>query len=380
MLFWHSYSSHHLVVNDSPVIVIPLPQSHQDTVPLHLYCEVRGGGNYPSIDLLTTHIMDPRPFREYDSARPDESKVSFLGLPIPTQYIKTSPGLLHGISSLTSLVLGNFLFIKYALLGLDASTTTTSGSKKDFVKLAFWLFTLFSASTTIIMYWNKVQSWQLSTTTMKEKGLTPQQLQNFNRGRGTLTPLSYSLLPLFISVAPNSWLESAHCSIALALTTMALSAGSFTLIREYGKPLFWVYGLYPALVSMMVLWHQRLSAVFLVHSNYPRLLTHMEHQAYFVISCIQVGFLLYYLYSRRLITKEFVQRSCRHYHPTMMFSYLVCDALHFGHGGGGFFLGLPIGLPWTVVVHSIVLRLVGIGYAWKMIMGKRRGGGVAAVG
>jgi len=357
---YFSQSSLHLI-HDSPIIVILSPHN-QTRIPFHFTC---------TASVALTH-MDPQPFREYDSARRGDSKLSVLGLQIPTQYIKTFSGLLHGISSLTSLVLGNFLFIKHALLGFDA--TTTSGSI-DFTKLAFWLFTIFSASTTIILYWNKVQSWQLSTTTMKEKGLTPQQLQNFNRGRGTLTPLSYALLPFFISVAPESWLESAHCSVTIALTTMALSAGSFTLIREYSKPLFWVYGLYPSLVSMTVLWHQRLSAVLLLHGNYPHLLTHMEHQAYFVISCIQFGFLLYYLYSRRLITKEFVQRTCKHYHPTMMFSYLVCDILHFGRGGGGL-LGLPIGLPGTVVAHSIVLRLVGMGYAWKMI-GKR---GVVAGG
>jgi hypothetical protein len=300
-----------------------------------------------------------------------------LGRLIPPQYIKTFPGLLHGTSSLASLLLGNFLFIKHVLWGFDknsASSTVMRGSTNDSAKKAFWMFTIISASITIVWYWDKVQSWQLSTTTMKEKGLTAAQLQNFNRGRGTLTPLTYSLIPLFMSLAPNSWLESSQCSIALALTTMALSAGSFALIRDYSKPLFWVYGLYPALISLMVIWHHRLSAVLLLHDDdghYPSsLLTHMEHQSYFVISCIQVGFLLYYLYSRRLITKEFVQRVCKLYHPTMMFSYLMCDAWQFGGSGGGWFGVSMVGLPWPVVVHSVVLRLVGIVYAWKM-MSKR---------
>jgi hypothetical protein len=306
-----------------------------------------------------------------------------LGRLIPPQYIKTFPGLLHGTSSLASLLLGNFLFIKHVLWGLDknsASSTVMRGSN-DSAKTAFWMFTIVSASITIVWYWDKVQSWQLSTTTMKEKGLTAAQLQNFNRGRGILTPLTYSLLPLFMSLAPNSWLESPQCSIALALTTMALSAGSFALIRDYSKPLFWVYGLYPGLVSMMVIWHYRLSAVLLLQHHddghyYPSsLLTHMEHQSYFVISCIQVGFLLYYLYSRRLITKECVQRVCKLYHPTMMFSYLVCDAWQFGGSGGGWLGVSMVGLPWPVVVHSVVLRLVGISYAWKMMRKQEVAGG-----
>jgi hypothetical protein len=307
--------------------------------------------------------MDPSssPFREYDSAEQETTPRRFLGMVVvPTRYIKTGYGVLHGISSLASLVLGNFLFIQNALLGLDETGgAAATDSPRRTVALLFWLFTVLSSLTTISFYWSKVQSWQLSTTTMKEKGLTPKQLQNFNRGRGTLVPLSYTLLPLLVvlSVGPQApaLLESESIPIIVALVTIALAVGSFRLIREYSKVLFVVYGLYPALVSVIVVWNRQLPSVL---DKYPLLMRHMEHQAYFVISCIQVGFLLYYLYSRRLISKEFVQEVCKHYHPAMMFSYLVADVIHFGSG-------VSI-LPWPLVIHSAILRLAGIGYAVRM--------------
>jgi hypothetical protein len=295
--------------------------------------------------------MDPSPFREYDSVDGHDNSWILLGVVVvvaPKRYIRTFRGMVHGLSSLISLLLGNILFIKHVIMRLEREVS-------DSTNLAFWGFTCLSSSTTILFFWNKVQSWQLSTTTMREKGLTPKQLQNLNRGRGTLVPLSYSLLPALTCVVPRSFLKSEIFSIAVAVATIALSAGSYRLIREYGKALFMVYGLYPALASLAVLRHHQLSAVL---DHYPCLVDHMEHQAYFVVSCIQMGFLLYYLYSRRLITKESAQQICKHYHPTLMFSYLACDVWQYGSGRSI--------LPWPMVVHSVLFRLAGIVYAVRI--------------
>ena len=87
-----------------------------------------------------------------------ESKYKFLGV-VDRRYLKSYTGLVHSISSLTALIIGNYLFIRCIILGHNS---VFFGS----------LPTIFHAATltsglTLIPFWNEVQSWQHSTTTMK---------------------------------------------------------------------------------------------------------------------------------------------------------------------------------------------------------------------
>eukprot|EP00984_Skeletonema_dohrnii_P024451 scaffold13566_cov88-Skeletonema_dohrnii-CCMP3373.AAC.1 len=36
----------------------------------------------------------------------------------------------------------------------------------------------------LVFFWNKIQSYQHATTSLKAKGMTPKQMQNVNRARG----------------------------------------------------------------------------------------------------------------------------------------------------------------------------------------------------
>ena len=111
--------------------------------------------------------------------RSEERSYKFLG--INKRYLQTYTGLLHATSSIVALLIGNYLFLQCILLGNDVFDSS-SGS---LLPTIFHVATFLSGSS-LLPFWKKVQSYQHSTTSMKEKGLTPSQMQNFNRGRGIL--------------------------------------------------------------------------------------------------------------------------------------------------------------------------------------------------
>jgi hypothetical protein len=104
------------------------------------------------------------------------------------RYIKTFYGIVHGICSTKALLLGNVVFANRVLLG-------NPGTEMSKVELIFHRANFVSAATTALFFWNQVQSWQLSTTTMEEKGLTPRSIQKANQGRGVVAMLLFSLFP-----------------------------------------------------------------------------------------------------------------------------------------------------------------------------------------
>ena len=307
--------------------------------------------------------VTPSAFQEYDSAV--KGTTQFLGI-LPKRYVRSFHGMAHGLASLGSLFLGNYLYMsRVVVLHWQVRDNT--------LKITFFSLTILSASITICFFWDKVQSWQLSTTTLAEKGLVPQQMQNFNRGRGTLVLLNYSLFPLVVATAPITWLKSRAVSTALSIVVLLPSWTTFHLIRDYGRILFLVYGMYPALVAMVTLLaYSDLSALL---QAYPYLMLHFENQAIFVISCIQFGFLWYYAYSRRLISKTAVQEFCKHYHPVLFFVYVGTGLLRTSeHGGWRNTTSLGRGkciidyeLPWPIVCHSVLLSLFGFLFAFKIL-------------
>jgi hypothetical protein len=282
------------------------------------------------------------PFIEFESSK--KESVRFLGL-FPKSYVKTFIGLLHAISSLTALILGNYVFIVEVIWGGEVRLST---------KMTFYCANIIAAGITAIFFWNKVQSWQLSTTSMKEKGLSPQQLQNFNRGRGTLALLSHSLFPVVVRVSPQVWLDSVLFSVTFSLSTLYLTYLTFFLIKDYGKVLFLVYGMLPCFIAISVIMHGTVSNLM---TKFPHVLHHSENQACFVLTCVQFGFMWYYLYSRRLASKEFVQTMCKNYHPVLFFFYsfrLTVDRWW-------------ATLPTLLRMHSANLCLLGVLFSFKVI-------------
>merc|ERR1712238_14566 len=167
--------------------------------------------------------------------------------------------------------------------------------------------------------------WQLSTTTLEEKGLTPKILQQFNRGRGDVCMILFSLFPLVLQYSPRSVLEDRTFSTIVALLFISGSFLVYNLIKDYGKILFVVYGFTPMALGISILIHcvgQQGGTIASFNENYPLVLDRIEKEASFVISCVQMGFMLYYMYSRNLVTQLTVQKICKCYHVTMVIIYL----------------------------------------------------------
>lgn len=282
-------------------------------------------------------------FREYDIASREEPRL-FLGF-IEHRYVRTLQGAVHGLSSMLSLLLGNYLFCARVVLDRDPQRS---------IKLAFLSSSIISAAVTIFFFWNKVQSWQLSTTSMKEKGLVAKDLLNFNRGRGTLALLSYSVFPLLVQQCPPRYLYSKVISIAMAIGMLACTAKTFVLIQNYGRTLFLVYGMYSSAVGLVILRFGSVSSFLRV---YPLLIDHYEKQAYFVVSCVQFGFMWYYFYSRRLVSKELVQTMCKNYHPIMFLVYAT--RLSLDHWWNT--------MPIEVAFHSLLVSLFGVLFLIKLL-------------
>merc|ERR1712238_318728 len=105
-------------------------------------------------------------------------------------------------------------------------------------------------------------------------------------------------------------------------------SGSFlvyNLIKDYGKILFVVYGFTPMALGISILIHcvgQQGGTIASFNENYPLVLDRIEKEASFVISCVQMGFMLYYMYSLNLVTQLTVQKICKRYHVTMVIIYL----------------------------------------------------------
>jgi len=217
--------------------------------------------------------------------------------------------------------------------------------------------------TTAFFFWNKVQSWQLSTTTMEEKGLTPKKLHRFNQGRGVVAMILFSLFPLVCLCLPKQILESELFSTGLALSLIAGSASVYRLVRDYGKLMWAVYGMTPMALGISMLGSSfRHGTVASINENYPMILDRFQKEASFVISCVQMGFMLYYLYSRNVVTQRTVQKICKTYHVTlsMIFLFRVERDLWLQFTGTstsntGF--GSSMIVPWPMMVQPTILTV-----------------------
>ena len=100
------------------------------------------------------------------------------------------------------------------------------------------------------------------------------------------------------------------------------SAYSYRLIKDYGAHLWLVYGMTPMTLGISMLCHSD-QTVLSFYESYPLAMDRYLKEASLVICCVQLGFLMYYLYSRNLVTKSTVQTICKTYHITMGILFLL---------------------------------------------------------
>ena len=193
-------------------------------------------------------------------------KFYFLGI-IQKKYLQTYIGLLHFLSSITSLLVGNYLFIQHIALGYN--------DMNNIITTTFHIATLFSGLT-LLPFWNKVQSWQLATTSLKDKGLTSTQMQNFNRGRGVLCTIISPIYPLLYHHLSTELLQNVILSRIIGMVVTSICIYQYILIRDYGKILFVVYGASRLGYSLHLLYS---GSLYKLQSNYPYAITFLEKEA-----------------------------------------------------------------------------------------------------
>ena len=93
----------------------------------------------------------------------------------------------------------------------------------------------------LTFFWNKIQSYQHATSTLKEKGLTPKQMQNFNKARGCFALILCAVYPLLYRYLPKDTLRDTVFCRAVAAIMVVVTDHMYTLIKDYGRALFIVY-------------------------------------------------------------------------------------------------------------------------------------------
>mmetsp|Transcript_10793 Transcript_10793/g.25766 ORF Transcript_10793/g.25766 Transcript_10793/m.25766 type:complete len:359 (-) Transcript_10793:931-2007(-) len=279
------------------------------------------------------------------------------------KYVRTIPGLFHGLSSIIALVFANYLFITKIILNINNFRVDDNGLTFS-NSVILHVSNFGSALVTGIFFWDKVQSWQLSTTSTKGKGLTAQTLQNFNRGRGVIVMMMFSAFPLVChtmggtDVLPSTsyLLQDRIFSVGFASAMIVSCFKAYQLIEEYSQVLFLVYGASLLGLSTSISYHGTIEQLLTSH---PYLLDLVEKESFMVISCVQVGFMLYYLYSRRLVSKSTVQNICRVYHPTVAIIYVVRLQLD------GWWKSTN--LPYPMMIQPALLTLIVVAKLFSIV-------------
>lgn len=278
----------------------------------------------------------------------------FLGL-IKKRYVKTFAGAIHGISSLLAMILGAYVFFAKTF-GLETHTAMGNGVSS---KLIYGLFfsNALSAGIVIIFFWNKVQSWRLGTSKTTEKGVSATQMQNANRGRGVVTLALQSIYPLVMATAPQDLLEDTLFSCAVALAMVGLALYVYILIKDYFRPLINVFGAFQVGLAIAIIFHGSIGSL---SREYPELLNHVEQEAAYVISLVQHGFLLYYLYSRQLISETTVNKQAKTYHSVVVTIAIARNAVRALNG----YPYLPVQMVPQAIVGLLLVMLPLFKVTW----------------
>jgi len=184
---------------------------------------------------------------------------------------------------------------------------------------------------------------------MKDKGLSASQMQNFNRGRGVICMILSPIYSLLYHHLSTELLSNVLFSRVIGMIVTSICIYQYILIRDYGKILFVVYGASRLGFSLHLLW---LGSLYNLQLIYPYAITFLEKEAILVVCCVEFGFLWYYLHSRKLVTKEFVQNMCKRYHPTLFFIFigrlLISDQ---------WWNKLPMSISWIMALDTLLAAL-----------------------
>ena len=120
------------------------------------------------------------------------------------------------------------------------------------------------------------------------------------------------------------------------------------MIRDYGKALFIVYGGSKLGFSIHLLYAGSFASL---RDHYPYAIDYLEKEALLVTCCVEFGFLWYYLYSRRLVSKEFVQTMCKNYHPVVLYIWVGRVTMD------RWWSRLPMSLSWVMALNSLLTAL-----------------------
>ena len=323
-----------------------------------------------------------------------DAKELFLGL-VPVRYVRTIHGAVHGITSLSSLFLSNVLFLWQLVQSNhrhhDHPDQPYSLDRLEQALYVTCFVCTFLSGATLLPFWNKVQSWRLTTTSAQELGKSAHVVQQANQGRGVLAPMIKSIYPLLwytlyyssksnnqttllLSPETEYWV-----STVVAWSVVALGIYQTLLIVPNNKVVWVVYSGAPLSMALSVLVHGQGSLHTLLHQDYsssgssasatatPLAATlnvapmdFVLKDAVFAVACIQFGFLWYYLYSRQLVTKQQCQRACRIYHTAVTLLWFARCIVYdqwiyplFQNNDNSVSYSLPLLLQW--IPHSFAL-------------------------
>ena len=234
----------------------------------------------------------------------------FLDL-VEKRYLRSFEGVVHGLSSLTALGLGNWACLMRIFLW--------SRDLDPLLKGTFFGASLLSGCTVLLFFWHKVQSWQLSTTSRIQKGLSVQIIQDFNRGRGCVAILAAALYPA-VCLLGASLLQGRIFSCLVAFSLAGGALWLYALVKDYNKRVCFFYAASKLGVALAILYYGNIAALSQAH---PYVQDFMEKEAYYIITCVEYGYMCYYLYSRGLVSKEFVQKTCKVYHPIIFCAFVL---------------------------------------------------------
>ena len=206
----------------------------------------------------------------------------------------------------------------------------------------------FSIGVLLFFFWKSIQSYQHSTTSLKDKGLTAKQMQNTNRARGCVALILCAVYPLMYRYLPDETLQDVVISKTVAVVVVAVCIWMYNVFKYYGKGLFVVYSGCKCGFSLHVL---ATGSLYSLRQSYPYIVNFLEKEALLISCCVEFGFCLYYLESRRFVSVQTVKDCCKRYHPTLLCVFLGVMLKE------KFFSRLPISVSWAPFLECILVCL-----------------------
>ena len=160
------------------------------------------------------------------------------------------------------------------------------------------------------------------------------------------------IYPLVYRFASNALLQNVLFTRFVGGMVALVSWYQYILIRDYGKILFVIYGGSRLGFSLHLLLSGNSLYTLTQEMYYPYAITYLEKEAILVVCCVEFGFLWYYLHSRKLVSKEFVQEACKRYHPTLFFVWIVRLCV-----SDAWYKHLPMSISWVMIVNTLLAAL-----------------------